>query len=108
MTQGRRAFILPIRPDGTQLVSGSGDGTLRAWDSVALRERWHAREERRRDMAALRPIVEEMFAEQGGDADRVLALVREKYPAGDASTSRLRRAALDVVLQASLARLAAE
>jgi len=41
---------------------------------------------------------------QRGDADRVVALLRSRYPAGDASASRLRRAALDVALQVALER----
>jgi hypothetical protein len=78
-------------------VSGSGDGTVRLWDTEPLRVRYQAR----RQAEALRPeaerLVEQLFCEKKEPA-KVVAAVR-----ADGSLSEsLRQAALRAVLQRTL------
>ncbi len=45
--RGHESYVMTLTfsPDGTQLASGSGDGTVRIWDSVPQRiRRAHVRE----------------------------------------------------------------
>jgi hypothetical protein len=86
-------------PDGKSLVSGSGDNTLRLWDTEPLRERYLAR----RAAEALRPeaerLVERLFREKK-DAALMVAAVR-----ADGSLSEPQRdAALRAVLRRSTMR----
>jgi WD40 repeat protein len=39
--RGHDAYVHSVAwsPDGTRLASGSGDGTVRIWDSLSLQER---------------------------------------------------------------------
>jgi serine/threonine protein kinase len=76
------------------LVSGSGDGTVRLWDTVPLAVRYEAR----REAAALRPdaekLVERLFPEKK-DAGAVVSALR----ADAALSESLRHAAFRAVLR---------
>ena len=68
-------YSLAFSPDGTRLVSGSGDGTVRIWDT----EPPALRQQARREAEALRPeaerLVEKLFRENS-DATEVAAAIR--------------------------------
>ena len=93
---GQEAYIfwLAWRADSQLLVSGSGDHTVRIWDTQALKDRMHARRDRQAVVARVEPMVQELFNELS-DAGRVADSVK-------ADTSLSRRAR-QVALQAVLA-----
>ncbi|MFL5339799.1 MAG: hypothetical protein ACJ8F7_06490, partial [Gemmataceae bacterium] len=76
------------------LASGSGDTTVRLWDTAPLRTRYQAR----REATALRPeaerMVEELWREKKDLTEVVRALRADRTP-GEA----LRQAALRAVLR---------
>jgi hypothetical protein len=91
---GSYVWSLAFSPDGETLISGSGDFTIRFWDTSPLAKRYLAR----REAELLRPeaerLVQELF-QQKKDAGRVSAAVR----ANSSLSEPLRHAALRALLR---------
>jgi hypothetical protein len=94
--QGHTDYVwsLAFSPDGTTLASGSGDFTVRLWDTAPLKVRYQAR----REAEALRPeaerLVEALWRQKDGPA-----AVAEAIRADRALSEPLRQAALGAVLR---------
>jgi hypothetical protein len=93
---GHTSYVwsLAFSPDGKSLVSGSGDFTVRLWDTEPLKARYQAR----REAEALRPeaerLVAKLWREKNGPAEVAEALRFDR-----ALIEPLRRAAMGAVLR---------
>jgi hypothetical protein len=93
---GHSSYIwsLAWSPDGATLVSGSGDFTVRLWDTAPLRTRYQAR----REAETLRPEAERLVEQlwrQKNNPDEVAEALR----ADRALSEPLSHAALRAVLR---------
>jgi hypothetical protein len=93
---GHKSFVwsLAFGKGGATLASGSGDTTIRLWDTAPLKIRYQAR----REAAALQPEAER-FVEQLCVDKTDLSKVVEALRADRALTEPLRQAALRAVLR---------
>lgn len=69
-------FAVAFSPDGERLVSGSGHGTVRVWDTLTVSERDAARKERDELVTGLRPrlrALEDRLGDWSAVADAVSA-----------------------------------
>lgn len=69
-------FSLAYSPDGRTLISSSGDSTIRVWDTRPRQEIRQAREDRKRLLLEVQPMVDELF-DRLSDAEAVAAAVRQ-------------------------------
>jgi hypothetical protein len=101
---GHKSFVwsLAFSKGGATLASGSGDATVRLWDTEPLRTHYQAR----REAAALRPeaerLVKQLWREKNDPAE-----VEEALQAGRVPSVALRQAALRAVLRRARPREAA-
>src|SRR5262249_1836556 len=88
---------LAFSPGGATLLSASGDGTLRVWDTEPLAKRYQARREDTAQRPEADRLVERVFREEREPAAVVAAL-----RADAALSAPLRRAAECAVLRRTL------
>ena len=96
--RGHKDYVMSIAfsSDGTRLVSGSRDGTVRLWDTVPAAVRWSQRRAANRRYEIAQPIVDELFEELQEPAK-----VAEKLRSDRSLDEPLRRATLNLVLRRS-------
>lgn len=92
-------YSLAWRADSQQLISGSGDHTVRIWDTVTMSDRVQARRERQAILVQVEPMVQRLFAELA-DAGKVVQRVKVDASLG----TRARQVALQITLRMSLQR----
>ncbi len=89
--RGHGGFVwsLAFSPDGATLASGSGDSTIRLWDTAPLTARYRARREAEALRADAERLVGQLWREKSDPAGVVEALRTDRVP-----SESLRRAAL--------------
>lgn len=87
-------FSLAFTRDGPRIATGSGDHTVRLWDSAPASRRWTERARARRDRERLGPLVAALL-EEAGDA----AVVADRLEAQPDLTPEERRLAWNSVLE---------
>jgi hypothetical protein len=92
-------YSLAWRADSQLIISGSGDSTVRIWDTQPLISRIQARRERQAILAQFEPMVQRLFAELG-EASKVVETIK----AEPSLSARGRQVALQVTLRISLDR----
>ena len=90
-------YSLAWRADSQQLISGSGDITVRIWDTQALVGRIEARRDRQAILMQVEPMVQQPFAEVGEPGKVV-----EHRMADTTLGTRPRQVALQVTLRFSI------
>ena len=96
------ASSLAWRADSQQLISGSGDHTVRIWETQPLKDRMQARRERQAILIQVEPMVQRLFGELD-DASRVVERLRADPSLGP----RARQVALQIALRTAIERRAA-
>jgi hypothetical protein len=87
-------WSLAFSPDGTTLASGSGDRTVRLWDTAPLRTRYQAH----READALRPQAEQLVEAAWRQKNDPAAVV-DALRADTALSEPLRQASLRAALR---------
>lgn len=80
--------------DGSRIVTASGDGTTRVWDSVLYRSRY----QQRRALLTARPAAERALSDALEDGDDFVR-AGERLHSNSALDPLVRHAALDLLIQ---------
>jgi WD40 repeat protein len=93
-------FSVSFDPTGERFVTGSGDGTVRIWETAPVAARLAARRDRERIVAQVEPVVLALF-EQGKPPSEIVDLLKNQH---SFASPRHREVALQMALRESLRR----